>query len=171
MPKYAVLLIVFAVFTVGCELAALSSQVVEQPTTAIEGTNGTAAATVTTQAQATAASLKPTPTAPRAQPGAGAPTTAAPVPPKTPVPAPAALKLNVISPQDEATVNVASIAVVGQTTAGAVVSVDGNLVDVDAAGKFQTALTLDEGPNIIEVVASDQTGNELDTILRVIYEP
>lgn len=51
------------------------------------------------------------------------------------------------------------------------VSVNGDLVEVDATGKFQTAVTLDEGPNIIEVVASDENGNELGVILSVIYEP
>jgi len=81
------------------------------------------------------------------------------------------LALKVTTPQDESIVNAASITVAGQTIVGAVVSVNGNLVDVDASGKFQTTVQLDEGPNIIEVVASDVTGNELSAILRVIYEP
>jgi uncharacterized protein YfaP (DUF2135 family) len=82
-----------------------------------------------------------------------------------------ALTLKISSPQDESIVNAGAVMVIGQTSAGAVFSVNGNLVDVDAAGKFQYALTLDEGPNIIEVVASDQSGNELGVVLRVIYEP
>jgi hypothetical protein len=52
-----------------------------------------------------------------------------------------------------------------------VVSVNGDLVEVDAGGRFQTTVTLDEGPNIIEVVASDENGKELGVILHVIYEP
>lgn len=60
---------------------------------------------------------------------------------------------------------------IGQTTPGAVVSVNGNLADVDAAGKFQKAVMLDEGTNVIQVVASDETGTELNVILLVIYEP
>ncbi len=94
--------------------------------------------------------------------------TSTPTTPKSNMPA---LALKVTTPQDESTVNAASIAVAGQTLVGAVVSVNGNLVDVDASGKFQTTVQLDEGPNIIEVVASDVNGNELSTILRVIYEP
>jgi hypothetical protein len=77
----------------------------------------------------------------------------------------------VTSPQDESIVNTPNIVVVGTTSPGAVVSVNGGLANVDAAGAFQLSLALEEGPNIIEVVASDVNGNELYEILSVIYEP
>ncbi len=96
--------------------------------------------------------------------------TATPVPQRTATAAPPTLTLKVNSPQDETIVNSSSITIIGQTVPGAVVSVNGNLADVDDAGRFQFALTLDEGPNIIEIVASDQSGNEQTAILRVIYE-
>lgn len=112
-----------------------------------------------TSVEATAA----TPTLPLSTPTALKPTVSKSSPPS--------LALKVTTPQDESTVNVASIPIVGQTIVGAVVSVNGNLVDVDASGKFQTTVKLDEGPNIIQVVASDVNGNELSAILRVIYEP
>jgi hypothetical protein len=51
------------------------------------------------------------------------------------------------------------------------VSVDGILADVDASGKFQATVTLDMGPNLIVIVASDENGNELDASLLVNYEP
>jgi Glucodextranase, domain B len=59
----------------------------------------------------------------------------------------------------------------GTTTPNAVVSVNGQLATVGAKGNFQLTLTLDEGPNVIEVVASDVNRNELSAILSVIYQP
>ncbi|HQL39938.1 MAG TPA: hypothetical protein PKV95_10715 [Anaerolineaceae bacterium] len=38
-------------------------------------------------------------------------------------------------------------------------------------GHFQTILSLDEGANLVEFIASDLQGNELDTILTIYYEP
>lgn len=111
-----------------------------------------------------APTLKPA-TLPTSTPITGNPTSA---PAKSTAPS---LALKVTTPQDEVIVNVASIPVSGQTTPGAVVSVNGNLADVDATGKFQKTLVLDEGTNIIEVVASDENGTELNVIVLVIYQP
>jgi hypothetical protein len=79
--------------------------------------------------------------------------------------------LQIISPVDEAVVNTEKIILTGITLPGAVVSVDGALAQVDAIGNFQFTLVLEDGPNIIEVVASDGNGAELSETLRVIYEP
>lgn len=91
----------------------------------------------------------------------------------TPVAKPGAapLTLKVTSPLDETVVNAAVITVTGQTTPGAVVSIDGDLVNVDANGKFQAQVTLEEGPNVLEITASDDKGNELNSVVRLIYEP
>lgn len=77
--------------------------------------------------------------------------------------------LTVTEPQDETTVYTADIVVKGQTEADAVLSVNDVTVDVDADGKFNTAVTLEEGPNPIEVLASDFEGNEGSVVLTVIY--
>ncbi len=82
-----------------------------------------------------------------------------------------ALTLKVTSPSDESVVNVRSTIVTGETIPGAVVSVNGELADVDAGGKFRLNVPLEEGPNVLEIVASDDTGSERATILRLIYEP
>jgi len=79
--------------------------------------------------------------------------------------------LEIIAPEDESIVTESMLVIVGKTIPGAVVSINGNLLNVDITGKFQFALALDEGPNIIEIVASDMNGNEQNLILRVIYEP
>ncbi|MBI5031260.1 MAG: hypothetical protein HZB51_12090 [Chloroflexi bacterium] len=81
------------------------------------------------------------------------------------------LRMQITAPADESIVSTAKVQIVGQTLPNAVVSVNGDLVNLDPVGKFQYAITLDEGANIIEIVASDFNGNEQDKILRVIYEP
>ncbi len=101
-----------------------------------------------------------------------APTT---TPVSSPTTTPVALFLTVTAPQNESILNSASIEVSGITSAGAVVSVsvDGTLAiaNVDASGNFATSITLLEGPNFIEVVASDQQGNEESSTITVIYIP
>jgi cytochrome oxidase Cu insertion factor (SCO1/SenC/PrrC family) len=78
--------------------------------------------------------------------------------------------LTVTEPQDETTVYAAALVVKGQTEADAVVSVDGVTIEVGADGKFSTTVTLEEGPNLIQVDASDFEGNEGSIVLTVIYD-
>ena len=81
------------------------------------------------------------------------------------------LALEISTPQDESVVTSATIVVSGTTEANAVVSVNGVLVNVDDEGQFSTTITLEEGPNYIEVLASDYEGNETGKSLSVIYVP
>ncbi len=93
----------------------------------------------------------------------------------TPTPTPAALFLEIVEPENESTVSTESIIVSGSTTPGAVVSIlvdtEIEIADVDEQGNFSATVTLAEGPNYIEVLASDQEGNEEYSILVVIYSP
>lgn len=170
MRGFFLAVLILAVILTGCDQAT-PVQPSEQSPKSIQATV-TVGVAVPTLLQSTPTVLKPgvpaspSPAAP--QPSTARTPTSVPTPLKSNAPT---LALKVTTPQDESTVNAASVAVAGQTIVGAVVSVNGNLVDVDANGKFQTTVQLDEGPNIIEVVASDVTGNELSAILRVIYEP
>ena len=125
----------------------------------------------------------PTPTS------APAPTATAPPPPTptraadtapTPTPTAAAtltpdegerLFLGIAEPQDESVVDTETVAVRGSTTADAVVSVNGAVVEVDAQGSFEATVTLEDGPNLIEVVASDLTGAEESVDIVVVYLP
>jgi hypothetical protein len=61
-----------------------------------------------------------------------------------------------------------AITIQGITLPNAVVSVDGDLVDVDSQGLFSTVVALDEGANPIEIVASDQDGHQTGTTLFVV---
>ena len=85
------------------------------------------------------------------------------------------LFLTVTQPIDESIINTDKVEVLGCTIPDAVVSVivndEVNVVEVGEQGNFSITVTLDEGPNTIEVHASDWEGNEVGTILAVIYTP
>jgi len=95
----------------------------------------------------------------------------------SPSPTPTALSLEITQPEDGDQVNTSSVLVSGKTNAGAVVSisVDGNdkieIANVDQNGNFSATVTLEEGPNFIEVLASDQQGNEESSSVAIIYVP
>ena len=80
--------------------------------------------------------------------------------------------LEIVSPESsEVIVDVNSITVAGNTTADAVVSVNDNFVKVDLEGTFETSIQLEDGVNMIEVVASLTSGEQFDQVIAVIYSP
>ena len=105
------------------------------------------------------------------------PPTPAPIPEETPTPppmvtpTPAGFFLKVTEPKDESIVTTSVIPVSGTTSPDAVVSVNGEVVEIDEQGNFTTVVTLEEGPNTIEVIASDFEGNKESTVLAIIYIP
>ena len=109
------------------------------------------------------------------------PPTATPLPTATPTvtPTPTATPdptgeffLSIEEPETiESIVAEASITIVGRTRIDAAVSVNDIFAEVDEDGRFRVPMELEEGPNIIEVVASVGTGEELVEILVVIYSP
>ena len=113
--------------------------------------------------------IPPTPT--RVPPTPTATPTATPTPAATPTPFPRVLFLQIDAPQDETVVNTAQMQVKGGTLPDAVVSVNGNIVSLDERGRFATTVTLVEGPNVIGVIASDLSGNQMARSLAVIYVP
>ena len=99
---------------------------------------------------------------------------------QTPAPAPSiassaatsALSLAVTAPQDEVVVKDAVIRLVGRSSPDAVVSVNGNIVrSMDIEGNFSTLVSLIEGPNLLEVLATDYRGGQASQVLTVIYTP
>lgn len=106
--------------------------------------------------------------------GDATPTAQSPSPTPTPTEIPQAtlpeeLFLEVSEPADESVVTEATVTVRGSTTPDAVVSIDGIAVGVDANGVFVADVTLVEGPNVIEVVASDLSGAQESAQIAVIY--
>ncbi len=112
------------------------------------------------------AEITPTPTPTPEPTPAPAPT---PIP--TPTPTPAGFFLKVTEPKDESIVTTSIIHVSGMTTVDAVLSINGEIVEIDEHGNFSTVVTLDEGPNYIEVIASDLEGNQEVVTLLIIYSP
>ena len=78
-------------------------------------------------------------------------------PQPTPTPVPAPLTLEVIAPADGSASEVGFVRVMG-TTSGTEVSINGLSVSVAQNGDFQHDLSLRNGVNLIEVVASDDIG-------------
>ena len=113
---------------------------------------------------AACSSDEPTPTAPPTPTALATPTPTAlatPTPTATQEPTPTslpnALFLSVSTPEDESFISDVVITVRGETTPDAVISINGEPVDVDVLGQFSVVVDLIEGPNLIEVVASNLT--------------
>ena len=79
--------------------------------------------------------------------------------------------LQVLSPLDEAIVNTPQVDVNGFVPAGAVVSINEEILIVGIDQQFKTIVSLDEGPNLVEIIASDENGNEISVLLTITYEP
>lgn len=80
---------------------------------------------------------------------------------------PADITLTVSEPEDNTITDVPTIEVKGHTNPGAVVSANEVVAIADANGNFDAIVSLDEGPNIIEIVASDEAGNQASVMLIV----
>ena len=79
--------------------------------------------------------------------------------------------LLVTEPEDQTIVSASRQPVAGRTAPDAIVSVNGVGVEVDAAGAFSTTVTLEQGPNLIEVVGTSPDGRVLSAVLAVIFRP
>lgn len=101
--------------------------------------------------------------------------TATAKPTVSPMPTETVLFLEISQPTDEAQVSTSPILITGRTIPEAVVSLLINeeieIADVDQNGNFSVNIYLEEGPNLVEVIASDQYGNENSVIIVVSYVP
>jgi hypothetical protein len=80
------------------------------------------------------------------------------------------LFLTLATPVDqdvEVPLETTQLTIQGTTLPGAVVSIDGDLVDTDNQGGFTGVTALEEGANEIEVVASDDQGNQANITIFV----
>ena len=76
-----------------------------------------------------------------------------------------------MEPTNESIVYDSTLALVGRTTPDAVVSVNGMTAEVNAQGQFVALVSLEPGPNVIEVVASDLNGTQETALLALIHIP
>ncbi len=68
-------------------------------------------------------------------------------------------------------VEIGRITIRGRTSPDAVVSINGEVADVDATGVFSLEVDLDEGPNVFFIIASDNDGNLQERDLLVSWVP
>ena len=93
-------------------------------------------------------------------------------PTPTPTPAPVVhyseeLLLEVASPADNSVVSSQRVSLEGRASPDATVSVNGQLVGLEATGHFSVSVPLNEGPNLIEIIASDFAGNVAQKLLTL----
>ena len=67
--------------------------------------------------------------------------------------------------------NKPSLLIEGETRVDALLTVGGNVVEPDVNGIFSHEITLNDGHNIIEILASTSTGDQQGLVLAVIYNP
>ena len=77
------------------------------------------------------------------------------------------IPLKVIEPTDEAEINTDTIAVKGQTLPGAAVSVNEAVSITDSEGNFTITISLEPGPNAIDVIATDDSGKQGEVLILV----
>ena len=93
-------------------------------------------------------------------------------PSPTPVATEGELFLQLVEPTEtEVFTDAGSLAVAGRTRVDAVVTINDSLVEPNIDGEFSLDVPLEEGPNIIEVVASVASGEQLDLVLVAIFLP
>ena len=114
----------------------------------------------------------PTPTATPAPTPEPTPTpTLEPTPTPTPKPTPIPFFLDLLRPDFISTVPRNSVTVVGFTTPGALVELNGSPTVANGNGRFVKEVPLKPGINIIEIIASDAKGDQLREFRQVTYAP
>lgn len=81
------------------------------------------------------------------------------------------LPFNLLYPQDGLEVGQDEVDVFGVTKTDAVVVANGIPLEVNALGLFAGSLTLEDGANLIEVIATDILGNLRSATIAVFYAP
>ena len=116
---------------------------------------------------------EPTPTA-TPEPTPTLVPTPTPEPPPTPTPEPTPdlpFFLDLLRPDFNSTVPRNSVTVVGLTKPGALVELNGSPTVADGNGRFVKEVSLIEGINIIEIIATDAKGDQLRKFRQVTYTP
>lgn len=80
------------------------------------------------------------------------------------------LTLIITEPTDKITVNNSQLTIKGKTTAKATVFVNDQEIEADDQGNFSILVTLDEGENVITIVASDDFGNYVEREITITLE-
>ena len=172
--------VVFALFFSGCvEIRARYTPVPHTPTATLVPT---AAPPSTPLPPSPTSVVIPTPV-PTPVPPTPLPTPVAPTASPEPTPIATAVNTPTVSPitfnltldfeglSDESIVRSDTVLLTGLTSADAIVSVNDIIVEVQVDGSFEITLSLDPGPNFIDVVASNLEGSQINSSLAIISIP
>ena len=77
----------------------------------------------------------------------------------------------ILSPVDDTIVITPFVEVQGEAAADTVLSINEEILVVSSLQTFTVSVPLEEGMNVIEIVASDYAGNEISHILTITYQP
>jgi len=88
----------------------------------------------------------------------------------TPTPA-GVFVITIDTPREGETVRTSPLVVSGQTAPNAVVSVNDAVAIAGPDGRFNLSVPLEAGPNVLEIIASKATGEQVFAILTVLYQP
>jgi hypothetical protein len=88
----------------------------------------------------------------------------------TPTPA-GVFVITIDAPREGETVRTSPLIVSGQTAPHAVVSVNDAVAIAGPDGRFNLSVPLEAGPNVLEIIASKPTGEQVFAILTVLYQP
>jgi len=80
------------------------------------------------------------------------------------------LSLEIVSPQNNATVTTATITITGKTKPNAEVLINDKELTADSQGNFSSDYQLEEGVNEIVIVANDELGNYIEKELSINLE-
>jgi uncharacterized protein YfaP (DUF2135 family) len=83
----------------------------------------------------------------------------------------AGIPLTVSSPTDGMVVSDSAVAVTGTSRQDAIVAVNGAPVTIDASGVFNATVSLIQGANLVEITATDISGNVTTRSIAVFYQP
>jgi hypothetical protein len=81
------------------------------------------------------------------------------------------LTVTITSPADETVMDTPQVDVAGQAPPDTVITINDTIVVVEASGQFSVSVPLQEGPNELDVIASDPAGDQASSKLVVTYDP
>lgn len=76
-----------------------------------------------------------------------------------------------INAQEMMTVSAADFVLTGQALPGTVVSIDNDFILIDGSQRFSFTIKLEEGPNLVEIVASNAREEQASLELVIVYDP
>lgn len=80
------------------------------------------------------------------------------------------ITINITQPQDQSIVRTSPVTVSGSVPEGIKVMVNGNSVTMEN-NRFSATVSLETGPNMIEVLARDSHGGETARYIHIVYVP